>query len=356
MRNIKALILTGGLGTRLRPFTCSTPKPLLPVVNQPFIRYQLLELKRHGVRDVVLATGYRPGDFRRLLGDGKSLGMRIRYAHERRPLGTGGAVRNAAKWLGERAVILNGDVLQSLDLPAMLAAHERAGAEATIALARVKDPTRFGLVETDASGRIRRFLEKPSLDEVTTDTINAGSYLFERSVLDALPSEEPYSLERGLFPKLLEEGRRLAGFVQQGYWLDFGTLDKYLQVHLDILNAVAPFAPQGFRRSGSLLSAPGARMSRQARHEGPGYVALGASSTIAAGVALRGSVCVGDRCRIERDAALEDCVVLSGTRVGAGARLTRCIVGRRCRVGRAAVIGPGRALGDGSSLADYSQM
>ena len=234
-----ALILIGGAGTRLRPFTCDYPKPLLPVLNRPFLEYQFDVLKRHGVRDIVLCTAYKPGLFHRMLGDGRSRGLRLRWVHEDRPLGTGGAVKNAQSRIKETTLVLNGDILHTLDVSAFLRFHRRVRADLSIALTRVKDPTLYGLVETDPSGRVRRFLEKPSWDEIVTNAINAGAYLFEPSVVARIPPGVNYSLERSLFPHMLEDGARLFGYVSRGYWMDIGTVEKYLQVHIDILGGAA---------------------------------------------------------------------------------------------------------------------
>ena len=201
---MQALILIGGQGMRLRPFTLETPKPLLPLVNRPFLEYQFETLKKYGIRKVMLCTSYQPEAFRRIFRDGKHLGLEIRYIHERRPLGTGGAVRNAEAFLDETTLILNGDVLNSLDLGKFRKAHLKNRADITIALTPVPDPSSYGLVETNRKGRILSFLEKPSLDEIRTNTISAGAYLFEPRVVRLIPKGIPYSLERGLFPHLLE--------------------------------------------------------------------------------------------------------------------------------------------------------
>lgn len=350
---MRAVILTGGLGTRLRPFTCELPKPLLPVVNRPFLHYQFELLRRHGVREVTLATAYRPQAFRRILGDGRGTGLRVRTAHERTPLGTGGAIRHALPDLSETALVLNGDVLQSFDLGAFLRSHRRRRADASISLIRVPNPTQFGLVDTDPDGRVRRFLEKPSWDEVTSNTVNAGAYLLEPSVVSLIPPEGPFSVERALFPQLLESGKRLFGFITSGYWMDIGTIEKYLQVHLDILDGRTPFlSPKG--RSPFLAAA--ARVDPTAQHYGEGKVAVGAGTRVGARVRFVGPVSVGARCRIEAGAHLERCVVLDGTSIGRGARLERCVIGRRCIVGEHAALGPGRTLGDGSRVAAFSHL
>ena len=354
---MKALILLGGRGTRLRPFTDSTPKPLLPVVHQPLIAYQLDLLRSQGVKDVVFCTSYKASLFKSLLG---YKGMRLSFSHESPPLGTGGAVRKALPLIQDTVLVLNGDLLHAVDAAAFLKSHKRSKADLSIALTRVKDPTQYGLVETDPSGRIRRFLEKPSWDEVTCNTVNAGAYLFEPSVIHRIPPGAPCSLERELFPRLLEEKFLLNGFVIRGYWIDIGTVDKYLQAHLDILAGAAGLHLNGaFRpaRPGrAFLLGPGASLGRDVIHEGRGRVALGRGTTVGPFARFRGSVSVGEGCAIGRGAVLEDCAVLGGTRVGEGARLQGCVIGRRCRLGAHAVVGPGRALGDGSSVQRFSQL
>lgn len=352
---VKAVILTGGLGTRLRPFTCEVPKPLLPVANRPFLRYQLKNLRRHGVRDVILAVAYLSRQFSRAAAIARDLGMRLRCVRETKPLGTGGAVGNVRRHLEGTTLILNGDVLQALDVTAFARRHRRARAEISINLIRVDDPTKYGLVETAKDGRVLRFLEKPSLDEAVCDTINAGAYLFEPSAVDSIPKGVVHSLERGLFPRLVREKRRIYGFTDKGYWLDIGTLEKYLKANLDVIGSAAPFPLDGVSRRGRFLAAPGARLGPGVSHAGGGRVLLGKGTRIAKGVRFIGSVCVGDGCVVEAGATLESCVLLDGARVGAEARLDRCVVGRRCRVGRHASLGPGGALGGSSILTDYSE-
>ncbi|MBI5245308.1 MAG: NDP-sugar synthase [Elusimicrobia bacterium] len=359
---MKALILTGGQGLRLRPFTCQTPKPLLPVANLPFLAHQFALLRRHGIREAVVATAYRSEAFPRTFGDGRRFGLRIRYACEKSPLGTGGAVRNSAAALdpAEAFLVLNGDVLHDLDLTALLRAHRAKRAEASIALVRVKDPTLYGLVETAKDGRILRFIEKPSLDEISCRTVNAGAYVFEPSVVGRIPPGKPYSLERGLFPSLLEAGRPFYGCVTGGYWMDIGTVEKYLQVHLDILceagAGAALFRKARLRRRGAFLWEAKARLAADAAHEGDGHVLVGAGASVAPLVRFSGSVCIGPGCVVERGAWLSDCVILGRSRIGRGARLSGCVVGHACVVEPNASIGPGRALGDGSVVKQYSQL
>lgn len=339
---MKAAILIGGQGTRLRPFTLESPKPLLPVLNRPFLEYQFRVLRTHGVREVVLCTSYRAEDFRRAFGDGRRLGMKLRYVRETIPLGTGGALKNAEEHLRDSTtLILNGDVLNAFDVRAFLRFHRARRAEISIALTRVKDPTMYGLVLTDEKGYVRRFLEKPSWDEVETNTINAGAYLFEPSVFAHIPAGKTYSLERGLFPERLAQDAKLGGWVAPGYWIDIGTVEKYLQVHLDILEGRTPFKAPGH---GPLKGLDGARVTAS-----PGV-------RVAPFARFAGAVSLGRGVSVGRGAQLSDCVVLDGAVIGDGARLDRCVVGANARVGTHATLGPGTALAGGSRVGDYSQL
>jgi NDP-sugar pyrophosphorylase family protein len=265
-------------------------------------------------------------------------------------------VRSAAGDIDRTLLVLNGDVLSDLDVRAFLRSHRKRRAAASIALARVKDPTLYGLVETAPNGRILRFLEKPTWDEVTCNTINAGAYLFEPSAIARIPPGVPYSLERGLFPSLRGAGLTFYGFVTSGYWMDIGTVEKYLQVHLDILAGIVPFDARGLRRRGRFLVGKGARLSPDASHDGKGRVLIGEGARIASSVQFSGSACIGPRCSVERGASLSDCLVLGGVRIGEGARLKGCVIGRGCVVGAGASVGPGRALGDGTLVKKFSQL
>ena len=353
-----AVILIGGFGKRLRPFTLETPKPLLPVINRPFLNYQFDLLRAHGIREVILATSYRPEVFRRALGRQLSGGPRLRFVNEAKPLGTGGAIKNAQPYLRETVLVLNGDVLNTLDITSFLKFHRRKRADLTIALTRVKDPTLYGVVVTDAEGRIRKFVEKPSWDEVESNTINAGAYIFEPSLLDLIPSGLAYSLERSLFPDLLERGRRVYGYVTAGYWIDIGTVDKYLRVHLDILSGRTPLKLSAQGRRQGLLPGRGVKLGRHLTiPSGDGCRAvLGAGTVVGDFARFSGNVCVGPRCRVGQGATLEDCVVLEGTRIGAGARLERCVVGAGCRIGAQSSLTAQAALAGGSRIEPYSHL
>ncbi len=226
---ITAVILAGGQGTRLRPLTLGTPKPIVPLLNVPFLAYQLALLRRYGITDVVLSCSYLVDEVRRAMGDGAAHGVRLSYAVETDPLGTAGGVRNAVDLVRALVVVLNGDILADLDLGAMLRFHRERGARATLYLTRVPDPTQYGLVELDSDGAIRAFVEKPAPDRVTTDTVNAGVYALDRSVVTAIPTGRAVSIERETFPGLLRDRVPFFGWVSGSYWLDIGSPAKYRQ-------------------------------------------------------------------------------------------------------------------------------
>src|SRR5262245_13057258 len=340
---MKALILAGGEGTRLRPLTLAMPKPVVPVVNLPFLRYQLELLRKHGVGEVILSLAYQPQTIETVLGDGSAIGMKIHYVVEQTPLGTAGAYKNAEPLLDGPTIVFNGDILCDLDLTAVLRQHQSNRAVATLALARVQNPSAYGLVETADGGRITRFLEKPSADEITCNTINAGTYILEPEVLEAIPFGESYSFERGVFPGLLRDGRPAYAYVSEGYWIDIGTPQKYLQVHLDILHRrfCPPISPEAAAPS----AAPTARVDVDSRFA-PGVV-IGE-------VAKVQSSSLGEGCRIGNNATVEGCVLWPGVSVGDNARLVGCILGKNCRIGRNAVVSRGVVLGDNSVVTDYS--
>jgi NDP-sugar pyrophosphorylase family protein len=348
---MRAVILAGGEGTRLRPLTLGTPKPVVPVVDRPFLRHQLDLLARAGVRDVVFSVAYRPERVEAVFGDGSGFGVKIRYAVEESPLGTGGAVRNALELLDERTVVLNGDVLTDVDLGALVERHEQQRAAATILLTPVPNPSAYGLVETDASGRVLRFLEKPKPEEITTDTINAGIYILETRVLELIPPAVKHSIERAFFPALLARGDLVLGPVHRGYWIDIGTPEKYLQVHRDVLRGRFRVALEAEPRSGGFV-ARGSQIAEDALLESPFFVGPGCE--VAAGARLGpDAVLVGD-VRVGPGALVRDSVLWPGTEVGAEATVEASLLGAGVRVGPHASV-RGALLGEGSVLSDYSR-
>jgi NDP-sugar pyrophosphorylase family protein len=240
---MKAILLIGGMGTRLRPLTLTTPKPLLPIENRPFLAYQLEFLHRYGFREIILCTSYRSEAFHKALGDGSRYGVKLHYVHESSPLGTGGAIKNAETHVDNTVLVCNGDILMDLNLKELLDFHRQKKALATIALTHVEDPTAYGVIQTDTEGRIHQFIEKPAPEEVVSHLINAGVYVFEKEVFALIPQGMVCSVERDIFPQMLTRKDPLFGIHLPGYWLDVGTLEKYHQAQQDVRDRRYPYHP-----------------------------------------------------------------------------------------------------------------
>ena len=352
---MKAILLAGGKGTRLRPLTIHTPKPIVPIFHRPFLQYQIDLLKQvPEIDEVILSLNYQPRRIEEIFGDGLELGIRIRYVVEPAPLGTAGAVKYAGDALDESVVVFNGDVLTEVDLAAVLRLHRERKARATIVLTPVENPTAYGLVETDADGSVRRFLEKPNPDEITCNTINAGIYVLEPDTFDRIPRDTAWSIERSFFPSLVERRESFVASIYRGYWIDIGTPEKYMQVHRDIMDgrySASPFSGAG--RSLAWVS-PDARIEEGAMIEGPCFIDAG--TTVKAGALVKAHAVLGRQCLVEEGAVIEESIVWSNTRIGRETRIRGSILGRQCHVGRNAILEPGNVLGDKSVVTDYSRL
>lgn len=336
---MQALILAGGEGTRLRPLTSTMPKPVVPLVDRPFISYMLEWLASHGVTEVIMSCGFMADEVRQVLGDSAS-GVRLRYLEEPTPLGTGGAVKYAEELLEERFFMLNGDILTDIDLSAQLRDHERAGARATLALIAVEDPSAYGLVRRDDDGWVREFVEKPGPEQIDTTLVNAGAYILEREVLAGMaPAGTKVSIEREVFPTLVGEG--LFGHEVSGYWLDIGTPERYLQATFDILEGNVQ------TEIGTRLSAAGSVLVEQATIEGrvvaPAMV--GSACVVAERAVVGGRAVLGRGVRVDNGAHVESSVLLDGVRIGAHTTVSASIVGHGVQIGAGCHIGPGVVLG-----------
>ena len=350
---MSAVILAGGKGTRLRPLTLNTPKPIVPILTRPFLSLQIELLKRTGIEHIVLSLSYQPRRIEELFGDGGELGVRIDYTMEPEPLGTAGAVKNAESLLRERIIVFNGDVLSDLDLAEVLRFHESSGAKATIVLTPVDNPSAYGLVETEDDGRVRRFLEKPSYDEITCDTINAGVYVLEPELLRYIPEGTNYSFERGFFPALLRDSVPFFAYVHRSYWIDIGTPEKYLKVHRDILRGSLPF--EGFiPNAGGIFVDPSATVESGAKLMGPAFIGEGA--VVKTKAAIEPFAVIGPNCRIEEGASVGDTVLWSNVRIGADASVRGALVGRSAHIGHHALVNGGVVLGDKSVLTDFTRI
>jgi len=350
---MKAVILAGGEGTRLRPLTLSVPKPVVPVVDRPFLRHQLDLLSRVGITEIVFSVAYQPERIQAVFGDGSSLGRRIHYAVEETPLGTGGAVKNAESHLDDTTVVFNGDVLTDVDLPAVVRAHRESGAKATLVLTPVPNPAAYGLVETDASGRVKSFIEKPSdPSQITTDTINAGIYVLDTSTLALMPAGENHSIERAFFPALLRRGDLVRAWVHRGYWIDIGTPEKYLQVHRDILAARFPVTLVGEARGGGWVHRD-AKIDPGAELEGRFYV--GPGCRIDAGAHVGPDAVLTAGVTVATGAWVRDSVAWEGCALAEASSVEGSLLASRVRVGRHARLAPGAVLGEGSVVSDHSR-
>jgi mannose-1-phosphate guanylyltransferase len=345
---VQAVILVGGEGTRLRPLTSTVPKPVVPLVDRPFIVFMLEWLRGHGIDDVVMSCGFLATSVRNVLGDGSQLGLRLRFVEEPEPRGTAGALKYAEELLDERFLLLNGDVLTDLDLSAQIAQHDETHATATLALVPVDDPTAYGLVRVGADHAVLEFVEKPSADSIDTNLISAGVYVLERSVLDLIPAERNVSIEREVWPRLVGAG--LYAYTAPAYWLDIGTPARYLQGTFDILEGNVATAVRD--RLGAGYLAVGERVDAHGRIVPPALVER--ECTIAAGAHVGSLVVLGAGVEVGEGTTIERSVVLQGASVGPGCTLRDCIVAAGARIGEASAISGGAVLGEGVTIGAHN--
>ncbi|MET8577042.1 NDP-sugar synthase [Streptomyces sp. NPDC005012] len=335
----EAILLVGGKGTRLRPVTVNTPKPMVRAAGVPFLQHQLARAAAAGVDHVVLATSYLAEVFEPYFGDGSSLGLHLEYVTEQEPLGTGGAIRNAASRLRsgpeEPVLVFNGDILTGLDIRALVRTHATSGADVSLHLTRVTDPRAYGLVPTDPTGRVTAFLEKPQTpEEIVTDQINAGCYVFRRSVVDTIPAGRPVSVERETFPDLLAAGAHLQGMVDSTYWLDLGTPEAFVRGSADLVLGRAP-SPAVPGRCGDRLVLP--------------------SAVVAPDAKLTGGTVVGEGALVAGGARISGSTILPGAIVQPGAVITDSLVGARAHIGERTVL-TGAVVGDGAFVGPDNEL
>lgn len=351
---MQALVLAGGEGTRLRPLTLTRPKPAVPLVDRPFIRFMVDWLARHGVDEVIMACGFRAADVRAALGDSVPGGPAIRYLEEPEALGTAGPLRLAADagMLADRFFVLNGDVLTDLDLTAHLAAHAERGAVASLALYPVSDPSSYGLVRRDDDGAVRGFLEKPDPADIDTDEVNAGAYVLERSVLDLIPAGRAVSIEREVFPRLVGQG--LFGLRLDGYWMDIGTPERFLQAGWDILERRVETAV-GDRLDGAGLGVDEhADVESHASVHAPALIESGAR--VADGATVGPRAVLGRDCAVESGAVVRGSVLHAGCTVGEDASVEGAIVAAGVEIGAGAIVSAGAVIGESARIAPGTEL
>ncbi len=341
---MKAVILAGGEGTRLRPLTSNSPKPMMPIANVPMMEHIVHLLAKHGFDDIVVTVAFLANHIRNYFGDGSDFGVRMRYATEESPLGTAGSVRNAMQERDETFLVISGDVLTDVDLSRMAQAHRDAQAFVSIGLKRVENPVEFGIVITRDDGTIERFLEKPTWGQVFSDTINTGIYVLEPGIFDFIPEGQVVDFSGDVFPAVLERGLKLHGHVMDGYWEDVGTLEAYRRAHEDILDGRVGVQLDGFQLREGVWLGENADLSPEATVEGP--VLIGDNSRVEAGAVLRPYTVLGSDVVVKGDAVLERTVVHDHAYVGPGARLRGAVLGRASDVRDGAVLEEGVVVGD----------
>jgi mannose-1-phosphate guanylyltransferase / phosphomannomutase len=349
---MKAVVMAGGEGTRLRPLTSNQPKPMVTIVGKPCMEHILELLRSHGLTDVIVTVAFLPQAIRSYFGDGESLGMQIGYSVEESPLGTAGSVKLAARQLDETFLVISGDALCDLDVSALIAFHREREAAVTIGLKAVDNPLEFGIVVTDDEGRVERFLEKPSWGQVFSDTINTGIYVLEPEVLRHVPTDRPFDFSKELFPLLLEMGRPIYGYAMDGYWQDIGNLDQYRQANFDAVDEKVRLDVPGIRLRGNVWLGEGVEIDDLDQVEGPAYIGnycrIAENASVGAHTVLSNSVTLRERSRVERS------VVDASTHIGRSSIVEGAILGRSCDIRAHVRIHEGVAVGDEVTIGSES--
>jgi len=340
---MQALVLVGGFGTRLRPLTYHVPKAMVPIANVPFIERFVDYLEANGITHIVFAMCYLPDPIANHLAkrNGKA---KYDFIVEDQPLDTGGAIKNAESLLGERFFVFNGDVLTTIQLKEILRVHAKRNALVTIALTPVDDPSRYGVVVTDSDGRVQAFIEKPPRETAPSNLINAGIYLYEREVLNHIPAGQPYSVERGLYPKLLEIGAPFyAVAFLNDYWLDIGKVEHYLQANFDVLSRKAPLPIPSKEIQQGVWVGERVQIAPTAKLQPP--VLIGDSCVVEDGAVVGPFAVLGEGVVVKQNAVVQDAVLWDGCVIGENANVSRCALGSHCEVGEGVKVEPDRAYG-----------
>jgi mannose-1-phosphate guanylyltransferase/phosphomannomutase len=346
---MKAIIIAGGLGTRLRPLTYNVPKPIVPLANKPFVFHQIELLRKFGIKEVILNLHYLSDNIKNIFGDGEKLGVKIYYSIEEHPLGTAGAVKNAEKYFdNDPMIIFNGDILTDINLEKMIKFHDEKKAKVSIALTVVEDPTSYGLVICDKNDRVTEFREKPSWEHVIANTINAGIYIADPGIFKLVPKNKEFSFERQLYPTLLEKGEKIYGYVTDAYWMDIGNPAKYLRAHRDILNGDVMANIPGNKISANIWVEDDVNISDSAKVKGPALI--GSHCKIAEDVLLEEYVVLGDSVTIGKGAKLKNCVVHGQTIINEGSRIEGAVIGSHCTIEELSTISGASVIADGSII------
>jgi len=346
---LKAVILVGGQGTRLRPITYLNPKPMLPLINRPFMYTFVNWLKSHGLTEIIFSTCYLPSIFSDYFDDGKKFGLDLTYVSEESPLGTCGGVKNVGEHLGGGPfMVFNGDILTSLDLTGMQKFHREKKADITISLTPVEDPSAYGLVPIDDEGRVKEFLEKPGTDQIVTNLINAGTYMIEPHMMEMAPAGEKYSFERGLFPRALKEGYKVYGYVSNDYWLDVGTPEKYLAAHHDIALGKIKYSYPYPELEDEIYLGKDVKFEEGSFQSGP--LVVGEGTVIEKGARVAPLSVIGRNCRICKGSKISGAVIFDNCTIGKKCTITDSIISHNVKLGEDVHIGGLSVVGDNTVI------
>src|SRR5438874_4467160 len=349
---MRAVVMAGGEGTRLRPLTSNQPKPMVPIVGKPCMEHIIELLRDHGFQEIVVTVAFLPQAIRSYFGDGSSLGVEIEYSVEETPLGTAGSVRLASGRLEETTLVISGDALCDIDVTRLVEFHRERNAAVTIGLKSVENPLEFGIVVTDEDGRVERFLEKPGWGQVFSDTINTGIYVLEPEVLKHVPRNRPHDFSKELFPLLLEMGRPIYGHVCDGYWQDIGNLDQFRQANFDALDEKVRLQIPGIRIRGNVWIGEGVELDRIEEIEGPAFI--GSDCRIAPNAEVDPYSVLAPGVTLRENARVTRSIIDAGTYVGRAAIVEGAVVGRSCDIRTHARLHEGVAIGDEVILGDQS--
>ncbi len=351
---MKAVVMAGGEGTRLRPLTSNQPKPMVPIVNKPCMEHIIELLKQHGLTDIVVTVAFLPQNVRGYFGDGSSLGVSIEYSVEESPLGTAGSVRNAAEHLDETFIVISGDALTDFDLTGIIDFHRSKGSLITIALKSVENPLEFGVVIVDEDRRIKQFLEKPSWGQVFSDYVNTGIYVLEPEIFDYIPEQTKYDFSQQLFPKMLERGKPMFGFPCEGYWQDIGNINQYLRANHDALDGKVKVNIPGIRLKENIYIGEKLNLDSLDNIRGPALI--GNYAKVDSEAKVQPYSIFGNNVIIKDNAETDHCVVDSNTYIGSGAKISGSLVGKNCEIKPNATVHANAAIGDECSIGAHSMI